>query len=269
MFQIKFPIQKDQRYYDIHYKYVLEIFKYLKCNIELKEGMDVDKTCFLCEINGQTFAFDFADSNEVNPIHTKYKTFKFHLLHGDATDNLLPFPPVSFYNWDQYYQLEKEIQYSPENLIISNRQVIYGNAIKRRTEVRSRLQAILPVERLKVDIIDQEAFWREINELGLFVHIGGHHSCMQDRASAQYMAFGCCILATTIPEIMPWYKPFNGTYLRMADDYSDLEEIIRHIQEMNYSKGLRNITAMAAKEFFKETCTPEAIGNWIQVCLVN
>jgi hypothetical protein len=269
MFQIKFPIQKDQRYYDIHYKYVLEIFKYLKCNIELKEGMDVDKTCFLCEINGQTFAFDFADSNEVNPIHTKYKTFKFHLLHGDATDNLLPFPPVSFYNWPEFFDLQKTIEYNPTKMIVSNRQRPYGNATVRRLHIQGRLKQCIPLESLhdlRIDEIEQKAFWKDVNNISLFVHVGGHHSLICDRSTLQLMGFGCGILSATIPEMLPWYRVFNGTYIRMRDDYSDLEEII--LNSPKYYDRYKRI-GDDAKELFMTTCTPEAISLWIQDCLKN
>jgi hypothetical protein len=265
VFKIIFPRRLLQRYYSIHYEYVLNIFKYLKCNVVFEEGLDVDSTSFKCLINDQVFIFDFADSSEYRKLGDE-PIFKFHTRREDL-DKVIPFPPVSFYDWDQYYRLEKEIVYNSENMIVSNRQRPYAGALERRTKVQNDLRALLVPAFLKTDIVPQEQFWGEVNEVGVFISIAGQNPFMIDRAPLQLMAFGCCVLSATIPEMLPFGLSFENCYWRMQDDYSDLVPLIQEYPKS--SSSLYQRIGDRAKVLFKKTCTPEAIGDWIDLCLVK
>ena len=122
--EIIFPQYNGQRYWNIHFEYVLNIFKYLKWDIRYEERED-----FRVTINGKDFLFDYFDNCDAIP-KVDIPVFKFHCK--EETSQIYSFPPVSFYNWDEYYQLEKEIKYEPEiGKIISNRQRPYANALER------------------------------------------------------------------------------------------------------------------------------------------
>ena len=256
MFKIIFPEYTGQRYYHIHYLYLLEIFRYLKCDITFRK---IDG-CVI-NINNTDFLFDYSDDATVIP-KCDLPIFKFHTLEKDL-DKVIPFPPISFLNWDQYYNLARQIKYNPENNVVSNRQRPYGNALERRNKVQSYLKGLLVEKYLKTEIIDQKAFWKEINDIWAFIHIGGYCQNIIDRAPFQIMAFGGLVISNKIPEQLPFRCNFDGCYLMCEDNYSNLDYIILE-KPMQFLKRYRNI-AEEAKIRFQNTSTPSAIGDWISL----
>ena len=278
--------ETNQRYWDIHFLYVLNIFKYLKCNITYSYRPD-----FIVTINGKDFLFDYWDKSDVQP--SNLPIFKFHCVQ--ETNRVFCFPPVSFYDWDRYYKLEKDIKYNPlSSFWISSRQVPYGDAIERRTMVQAKLQKLVDDndrlnkkhgwivkdrDRYKIltGFIHQEDYWKEINNIDIAVFVPGHHNNMIDRGHLQYLSFGCLTISPDLPECLPFGKKLIGYdmwpqliptrtgchYLKCKDDYSNLLNIIMW-------KGIHSFVhpfveiGMNAKTLFKETCTPEAIGQWIK-----
>lgn len=285
MFDIIFPQRAQQRYWDIHFEYVLNIFRYLKCNITFEL-----RPQFTVTINGKEFLFDYWDTSDVQ--ESSFPTFKFHCVQ--ETDKVFCFPPVSFYNWDRYYQLEKEINYQMlSSFWISMRQRSYGGAIERRNKVREMLEEYVSshekvnkdngwvltdknTQKLLTGLVPQEEYWREIGNIDLAVFVPGHHNLMLDRAHLQYLAFGCPTIAPTIPECLPFGKKLIGYddiqtlipqtthchYLRCKDDYSNLLTMLTWKNLHSYQHPFLEM-GMNAKKMFKETCTPEAIGKWI------
>jgi len=285
LFDIVFPQKAQQRYWDIHFEYVLSIFRYLKCNITYEY-----RPQFTVTINGKNFLFDYWDTSE--PQESDLPTFKFHCLQ--ETDKIFAFPPVSFYNWDRYYQLEKEITYKMlSGFWISMRQRAYGDAIERRNKVRELLEDYVTAHekvnkehgwvptdknthKILTGIITQEDYWREIETIDLAVFVPGHHNNMLDRAHLQYLAFGCLTLAPNIPECLPFGHKLVGYddlqtlvpqttpchYLRCRDDYSNLLTILTWKSIHSFQHPFVEM-GMNAKQLFKDTCTPEAIGRWI------
>jgi hypothetical protein len=244
MFDIIFPQHTNQRYWEIHYKYVLNIFRYLKCDIQYQERPD-----FIVTINKKDFFFDYGDSSEVWKIDLPI--FKFHC--HEENNQVLDFPPVSFYNWEQYYQLEKEIKYNPyESNLISFRQKAYARSFERREHIQKVL-VINFSKKLLSSIINQIDYWRDINRIKIAVFVPGWCNNMIDRGQLQYMGFGCCTISPNLPEKLP----FNNNQCK--DDYSDLIETLNNKSfEIWYTK-----IGKAAKSLFQKTCTPEAIGEWI------
>jgi hypothetical protein len=264
VFDIIFPQKLTQRYWNIHYLYVLSIFQYLGCTISFKEGLDFDNTSFRCFINGKEFLFDFADSSEIKKCDLK--TFKFH-CHQE-TDQIKCFPPVSFYNWWEYIDLEKEIIYNPNSsLHISCRQRPYGGAIERRKFVQNLLVKDFP-NRVWVNIIPQEDYWKEISRINVAVFVPGFCNNMLDRGHLQYMAFGCYTLSPNIPEILPFNKKVlpGIHYSKCSNNYMDLTSLIWG-KYLNSNQNRYFEIGLNAKKLFKETCTPKAIGEWIGVNL--
>jgi len=265
MFDIRFPVNNNQRYFEIHYKYVLEIFKYLKCNIKYMQDTAEEPLGFSCYINNKPFLFDFGDSARINVNNNNgFPIFKFHATEKTKFD-VIPFPPVSFYSWQTYYELEKQIKYDPNNEIVSNRQRPYGNATERRLQVQKMLKSMLRDEFLRTNEIQQVDYWKEINELGLSIHIPGQNSNIYDRGQAQYMAFGMCTVSPYLPEILPFNTTLDNCYIKCTDDYINLYHIIldKPNKAVEYFKEIGD----RAKKIFQNTSTPEAIGEWIYLCL--
>jgi len=253
MFDIVFPAYNAQRYWNIHYTYVLNIFKALHCNITFEPNL-----YFIVSINGQKVLFDYADTSDVPDCPIKIFKFHTHIY----TEKVIPFSPVSFYDWEQYKTLENQIQYKGESDIISCRQRAYANASVRRAKVQEMLKHEFRGI-LRINDISQEDYWKEIENILLAVFVPGFCNNMLDRAALQYMGLGCPIITTDIPEYLPYYeKPIAGKhYIKCNNDYSDLISIIKSYQTFNRHK-LQEI-GENAKELFQRTCTPVKIGQWI------
>lgn len=249
MFKIKFPRYSN---YEDYYKYVLEIFKYIDCDISY-----VNRPDFIVSINGKDFLFDFWNHKTLRFNPDNLPIFKFQTTKSIISSNVIPFPKISFYNWDEYKYLEKQIQYNPRSSIISSRQKIYGNAVDRRTKIQKLLKDSF--EHVLTDIINQIDFWKEISQVGIFVCVPGQNNNILDRGQLQQMAFGACTISPHLPEIMPYCPSLDGCYIQCKDDYSDLISIIQNKPSI---KELRDI-GFRAKQMFQNSCTPEVLGKWI------
>jgi hypothetical protein len=250
MFNITFPANTGQRYYNIHFKYVLNIFKYIGCNINF-----YDTSSFTCKIEGKEVLIDFSNSNENLNITTP--TFKFQCK--EETDNIFAFPKVSFYDWDEYFNLEKKIKYSA-NGYINYRQRAYGGATQRRNNIKELLKTISNV---RSENLLQTTYWTEINNTSIAIFVPGYNNNILDRGQFQYMAFGCCTISPYLPEILPFnnrIKP-NIHYIQCADDYSDLIDKIEYCQQ---NKAHCIEIGNNAKQLFLQTSIPDKIGEWIK-----
>ena len=264
MNKIIFPIKNKQHYYDLHYKYVLNLFQYCNSEIEYQDLPEINETAFYCYFEGKKIIFDFSDNgNSVNE-NSFYPVFKFHYRNEHKIyTNIFPFVPISFYDWKQYNELEKNIEYKAAGNILYNQRA-YGNAIARRQRVKNILQGL----NVDFDIGDQLIYWNKINNCLLSVHVPGQNNNMIDRAQLQLMAFGCVTISPVLREVFPYYRglyqPFQ-TYILCKDDYPDLIKIIDYYT--NYDNEILKIISKNAKAMFKESCTPENLIYWIKECL--
>ena len=261
MFKIIFPLDIGQRYYSIHYTYLLNILRYLNCDITFKENLDIDNTSFRCLINNKSFIFDFADSNEYRKLGDD-PIFKFHTKKEDL-DKVIPFPPVSFYNWEEFYELEKDIKYNACGYVTS-RQRPYAGAAERRFKVQALLKRCY--RDVQTELLEQVDYWREISKTGVSVFVPGQNNNIYDRGHAQYLAFGCATISPYLPEILPFNREIveNYHYVKCLDDYTDFPALIDDVLvKPDYLKQVGE----NAKKLFRETSTPGAIGNWINLCL--
>lgn len=262
--KIKFPVRANQRYYNVHYLYILNILS-KRHDIEFVEGLDIDNLRFKCVFGQDDVIFDFADSSEDFRLDLKDKCkayFKFHLKGGNHGKNIYPFSPVSFYQWDEYFKLCDSINYTCNSHKILNNQRPYAGALERRNLVGSMLAPL----NADFEITDQETYWKKINDCMVGVFVPGQNNNMLDRGQLQFMGFGACTISPNLPEILPWNKPIiNGVhYLRCNDDYSDLiekVELCRHIKDVCVMIGKN------AKNLFQSCCTESKLNDWIEECL--
>jgi hypothetical protein len=255
MLEVIFPQKTNQRYWDIHYSYVLNIFLYAKWQVSFRERDD-----FIVTINNEDFLFDFWDTSEVR--QSNLRTFKFHTKEADL-DKVIPFAPVSFYDWDKYYAMEKEIKYDPTKSLISCRQRPYAGALERRTQVHAMLKAKFG-SIIATELVGQESYWKEAGDMGLSICVPGFCNNMIDRGQLQYMGLGCCTVSPHLPEILPFRKKFihHENYLQCLDDYLTVEYYIAS-QQNGINRTLYSEIGEKAKQLFKDTCTPESLAKWI------
>jgi len=253
VFKIIFPEFRNQRYWRIHFEYVLNIFKYLKCDI-LYQNRAQD---FIVTIDGQDFFFDHADYTNVERKDFNLPTFKFHCLNSSNA-----FSPVSFGDWDQYYSLKDKLTYNGVGYLTS-RQRPYAGALQRRTDVQNLLKKHFKVQTV---LLDQKLYLKEVSRILTSVFVPGYCNNMLDRAQFQYMALGCATISPNLPEMLPFNQVLipGKHYIRCKDDYSDLVDIVKGAAcEQDYLKGIGN----NAKKLFEETSTPEKLGEWIALHL--
>ena len=251
MFRVTFPADMGQQYYNLHFKYVLNILKELDCQITIEE-----RPAFTVTIGKKTFLMDFADTNDV--ARTTLPVFKFHC--HEETDNVFAFPPVSFHNWKQYELLLDGVKYKAEG-VLSNRQRAYGNAKSRRSALKMLLQMRYPDTR--TEQIPRIKYLQEVEDTFIAIFSPGWCNNMLDRAQFQYMGLGCCTMSPRLPEILPFGKTLvpGIHYIMCKDDYSDVPDLVEFFRETpNACIEIGN----NAKELFQEIAIPRSIGKWIK-----
>lgn len=268
--KVRFPNDNSFHYYQIHVNYILNLFKNAK-NVELEVQaipFDLGPTAFRCYIDNKPVIFSFTDdpnqfdASGKSPLDqiSNIPIFKFH--YGTSMKpNVIPFAPVSFYYWNQYFQLANQIQYKAKGLIRSN-QSSYGNATDRRNKVQNLLGDTYK-DQFDSAITMPVNYWEKINDTLVSVFVPGYCNNMLDRGQLQYMMLGCCCISPYLPETLP----FNTTlvpgidYVACEDDYSNLIEKIEWVRS-NPTAAIS--IGQNAKYKLQSCCTPDTLVKWIK-----
>ena len=258
------------RYYSIHIQYVLNILKKGGANIKMipaEKFKDKDIVSFDCVINNHLCRFDFSDHEKLKYHSDKYKAyFKFHYKdsHKEVGDNVFPFSPVNFHDWDLYDQLTNEIKYKCIGKILNNHSPA-GAAIERRTYVHKILKSTYGDE-VDIDRYSKEDFFRLINNASAIVCVPGARNDMLDRGQGQQMFFGACTISPKLKTRLSYdRKILRGIhYVECKPDYSDLIQKIEWVKE-NQEHAIQ--IGKTARKLFLETSTPEKQIEWIKICL--
>lgn len=249
-------------YYSTFVNYLKGILGYLSIPFQL-EGV-AEHCYFVAKFGDKEVIFNFSDLYET-PVVDKYKHyFKFHYSKREHSkyENVYPFAPVSFYNWEEYEALKDKIEYKCNSNVILNVQRPSGGAIKRRTLVQKLLKERYGVLAETGHILPQSAYWKKINNCLVHIFIPGARNDMIDRGHLQYMAFGCCTIAPPIVDVLPYDgELIPGThYVQCNPDYSDLIDKIEWIRE-NKEKAIE--IGNNAKRLFERSCLPDRLWKWI------
>jgi hypothetical protein len=267
MTKILFPTySKNIRYYDIHYRYLLNIFQVLNWDIEFIWTPDLKENSFEIIIDDLPILIDFNDHLEVSKWIKRYPIcFKYHYSkeHHSQYKNMYPIGPVSFYDWQAYSMLREKFRYKCSNDMILNNQRPYADATKRRRKVRKMLKGAYGD---KVDTRfyqDKNHFWNLVGECMVSVCVPGARNDILDRGQFQSMALGCCTISPKLNTVLSNNRCLQGGihYMVCKSDYSNLLEVIE------CCRGNRQICSKIgsdAAKLFEETSTPEKIGGWIQ-----
>jgi len=262
MKNIIFPKKTTQRYWDIHYKYVLNIFESCGLNVILQEKPGLEENSnnptleFKVCIDGKWVEFDYSDNGETWN-KSRVPLFKFHFKpHHKKLKNIYPFLPVCFYDWND---LNLNIQYKAIGNTVLNCQKPYAGALARRNALREILKDY-PVD---YSITDQHTYWKKVNNCLVSVHVPGQNNNMLDRAQLQLMAFGCCTISPKLPEILPFNKSLipNIHYIQCNDDYSDLTDKIDWCME-NREKCIE--IGNNVKDLFRSYFKPEKLIEYME-----
>ena len=250
MFDITFPEHVGQPYWNIHFKYVLYIFQELGCDRTYPK-----QPGFVILVNRKTILVDYNDDANTIP-KCDIPIFKFHCTKN--IPRVHPFPSVSFCDSNRYKYHLTNLHFNVTSNQICNRQRAYGNAKDRRNNV----QAVLIKkygDRVLTNIVNESTFLNSLTDAKLYIHVPGFCNNMADRATLQMFALGMPTITPHIPDLLPNYQTWDGCYLKCKDEYSDLTDIIDNVTDEELLR-----VSKASKAKFKEYCTPEAIGKYIQ-----
>lgn len=272
-----------ERYYKTYYAYVLNLFKYTpNVQIAFNNKLFVDNGVLTVLIDNNLVAFDYSDNLKL--FEDVYNTpelkayFKFHYSEGihERFTKCFAFTPVSFHNWDEFFQYKSRIQYNCEaGLIISNRQKTYGNARVRRLGVRKLVRKFMydsytdkniAAKIYTNDVMPQLQYWLDINNTVVAIFVPGCRNDILDRGHLQYLAFGCCGISPRIRTMLPFNKKLvpDVHYIECSGEYNDLPALITWV--INNSNDCNDIGRNAAK-LFLDTSTPQKLMSWIKDCI--
>jgi len=270
MTKILFPngAIKKPKYYNCHYKFILNIFEYLGFEIEYCPPTQLDIPRFTLQIDGETIVIDFSDHVKLNKYHENYKYyFKYHYTEGlhEQYSHIFPLGAISFLDWKQYYKLREKIHYTANGDKILNNQRVFGNAVKRRIKVRQILKEkygnLLDLQRT-----NQTTYWKKANDCLVSVHVPGARNDMLDRAQHQFFAFGMCTISPKLNTYLAYKEKIipNIHYIECKPGYADLIEKIEWCKE-NRDKCVQ--IGKNAQKLFLKTSTPDKIWEWMKCCL--
>jgi len=217
-------------------------------------------------------AIDYNDLTQLPPCAGEFDFWlKFHSTSAHVPfGNVLPFPPCSFQNWQQYRELESDVRYSArgETVLHIQRTKITLRAqqwaedlTRRRSFVREQLRGRYG-DTVDVDYTDQVTYWRKASSCLVSVHSPGMWNNMLDRAQLQMMGFGVCTISPVLyTRLSSVGSPVPGEhYVVCRDDYTDLIEKVEWCRE---NREQCRVIGTAAKRLFQENCLPESVWSKI------
>jgi hypothetical protein len=231
------------------------------------DGVDVDAR-FVMSVDRKKIVIDYSDHPTIiRPLLVHDKYFKFHCKEYHVKkDGIVPFAPISFYDWKQYEQIKQKITYTCNNNVVLNVQRPYGNAVERRRFVRGMLYTKYRAAKNLIysPHFSQENYWKLINNCLVHIFVPGCYNDMLDRGHLQYLAFGCCTISPPILDLLPWNKKLiPGThYIACKPDYSD---VIEKVEWCKLNRSACVQIGKNAQKLFEQSCTPVPLWKWLLV----
>lgn len=267
MNEILFPHRSTQRYYDSHYRFLLDILKAEGQEIKFYDDTRSERG-FKVVINKRRVLVDFGDHGIVAKDWREFDVnFRYHYSkqkHG-GLENTYPLTPISFYDWKEYTNLQKEIEYICNTDKILNNQRPGATAMERRTRIQKILKNKYDSD-FDIDITDKKTFWKKINNCLVSVCVPGARNDILDRGQFQYMAFGACTISPPIDIELPYWRKLEAGvhYLNCRADYSDLIDIIEYCKD---NRDKCRAIGRQAKQLFLDTSIPTKVWGWVNQCI--
>lgn len=279
---LKFPANyTSHRYSPIHYSFFLQYAKVAGVEIQLVNPNrkifipPKDQLFFSCTINDQQVIFDYADHSTRNwkDLNPDVKYFKFQTTANNPPEMIPLGPPMIGLmkmgpiraSLDDYNQLRRSFKYQPGQRVLC-KQNPYGNALERRRLVRSMLtQAFNKATDISHDT-PQIEFWKAHERCLVSVCVPGATNNMVDRGQMELMGLGVCTVSPRLDTLFPHYQHLipDTHYIQCADDYSDLVEKIKELQQ---NKQLCREVGNNAQKFYDQYFSPIKYWNWIEMNL--
>jgi hypothetical protein len=277
---LKFPIEyRTHKYSLIHFNFFLHYAKAAGVNIELINSTDTvyiadDKLIFSCLINDQQIIFDYAD-HSTRTWAQDFPNLKYFKFQTTTSNTEIPLGPpmvgVKMYGTKgatvrEYLELKNRFKYTPGSSVLC-KQIPNGAAIERRNYVHSLLK-----ENFKdIDIStgeNQINFWLKHENCLAAICVPGATNNMVDRGHIELVGLGVCTISPELYTLFPWGKKLqpNVEYLMCNDDYSNLVDIIKFLQ--NTPVRAKEV-GINAKHFYDKFYHPIKYWRWIMENIKN
>lgn len=279
--RIKFPRNTGQRYYDSHFKFMLNLFEEIGWPIEHFDDDTGERGCFRMFLNDKPVMFDFSDYG--SEYQGEIPCIRMHVKRDTQKDNIFPFSPCSFWNWNQYREFAGRLKYTATGLVMHN-QYPHCNNTQRRTMVR-RMVDDWADKKLAAGIVlskgmsylgrelngastqyygVKEYYWNSLKDCLISIHVPGQNNNMLDAAQLQLMGFGYCTISPYLPEVLPFGMTLTPgrEYIQCEDDYSDLVDKIELCRERP-AECLE--IGRNAKALFDAACSPASLKKWLEI----
>ena len=266
---VELPGRCESPFWHPHVTYFQETLKALGVRVDYAEDLKtLNELCFPVRIDGVAGLLDIRDGTELLLEYANYAyIIRYTYTQAMAPSHpLLPFPGISFHDWEQYARLLSEIQYAGcGDRILANFNPRIGELNRDLTVRRLYVQGLLRHaygSLADFELTDQDAYWRKMSDCLVAVHVPGFSNNRLDRSQHQMFGLGCCTISPVLQTYVltgppvPWEH-----YVPCRDDYEDLIAKIEWCRE-NREACVR--IGRRAEAFFRSQSTPVAI--WSHIC---
>jgi hypothetical protein len=265
----------NHRYGLIHFNFFVQYARMAKIEVELVDSDDKvfikdDHLIFSCTINNRQVIVDYADHATRN-WQTEYPGIPYFKFQSNLPlpAGCIPLgPPIvgvkkkgtKGATMREYINLKYTYNYTPGQTI-SCKQMPNGAAVDRRNHVHDLLTTNFKNTDITYDT-DQIDFWKAHELCLAAVCVPGATNNMVDRGQMELMGLGVCTVSPRLNTVFPRLQLLKpGThYIQCQDDYSDLVEILTHLQARpDLCKHIGN----NAQKFYDKHYAPARYWKWI------
>jgi len=273
---MKFSTDSENHKYSlIHFRFFIQYAKIAGVEVEMVPSDDRvfvsdDQLVFSCVVNDQQIIVDYADHSTRNwkKSYPGLPYFKFQTTPNNPK-NFIPLGPPMVglkrignkgATMREYNHVRYHYDYRPGTAILC-KQLPNGAAKERRHHVQSMLRKNFPESDISADE-DQIDFWRAHENCLAAVCVPGATNNMVDRGHLELIGLGVCTVSPELYTLFPCYSELipNQHYIKCADDYSDLIDILKYLEK---NPTICQQTGNNAKKFYEEHYTPKKYWNWI------
>jgi hypothetical protein len=259
-------VEAQHAYYVTHYKHVKNYLSFVGNVIVTNDDTTIDGTSnnnFIVTIDGKRIMFDYSDFDyntvELEKLDADIKYFKIHTTEKSHS-RCLPFPPMSFIDWDIYDRLENVVTYNPTGSIFYKCKA-YGAATERREMVLSMLESYhgVPVD---FTYTKQLQYFESLKNCRINVVVPGARIDILDRTHLQSFAFGIPVITSKISTLLPFGEKFEAgiDYIECLPDFSNVIDLIEtYKNDIEYLNFISN----NCRTKFLATCSTLSVAKWL------
>jgi hypothetical protein len=256
-----------EQYYATHYAHVKNYLSYvgkidvINSDTTLWDGRHNNN--FHVDIDDKRVMFDYSDFDyntvNFNDLSENIKYFKIHTTKS-SHPRCIPFPAMSFMDWNEYYQLKDSIKFNSYGKVFYKCR-IYGGAIERRQYVMNELRRYKSAQ-VDYEFVDQSKYFSSFKNCRVNIIVPGARVDILDRTHMQSFALGIPVISSHITTILPFGEQWepNVDYIQCSNDFHDVVDILnKHKNDVEYLNYISN----NCKKKFEKTCTPQRIKEWV------